>query len=62
MRLLGHASPGNRQDAQDGIIGKSVILHEKADDLKSQPSGDSGSRSACAVIKFQTQKTRAPHL
>ena len=49
-------------DAQDGIIGKSVILHEKADDLKSQPSGDSGSRIACAVIKFQTQKTRAPRL
>lgn len=49
-------------DAQDGIIGKSVILHEKADDLKSQPSGDSGSRIACAVIMFQTQKTRAPRL
>lgn len=49
-------------DAQDGIIGKSVILHEKADDLKSQPSGNSGSRIACAVIKFQIQKTRAPRL
>ena len=49
-------------DGQQGIIGKSVILHEKADDLKTQPSGDSGSRIACAVIEFQTQKTRAPRL
>ena len=49
-------------DGQQGIIGKSVILHEKADDLKTQPSGDSGDRIACAVIKFQTEKTRAPRL
>jgi len=49
-------------DGQEGIIGKSVILHEKADDLKTQPSGNSGSRIACAVIKFQTEKTRAPRL
>lgn len=49
-------------DGQQGIIGKSVILHEKADDLKTQPSGDSGDRIACAVIRFQTEKTRAPRL
>lgn len=33
------------------LIGKSVILHAKADDLKSQPSGESGDRIACGVIK-----------
>ncbi len=49
-------------DGQEGIIGKSVILHEKADDLKTQPSGNSGGRIACAVIKFQTKNTRAPRL
>lgn len=49
-------------DGQQGIIDKSVILHEKADDLKTQPSGNSGSRIACGVIKFQTEKTRAPRL
>ena len=49
-------------DAKDGVIGKSVILHEKADDLKTQPSGNSGSRIACVVIKFQTKKTRAARL
>jgi superoxide dismutase, Cu-Zn family len=32
------------------IIGRSVIVHAKADDLKSQPAGDSGSRIACGVI------------
>jgi superoxide dismutase, Cu-Zn family len=29
---------------------RSVIVHVKADDLKSQPSGDSGARVACGVI------------
>ncbi len=32
------------------IIGRGVIIHEKADDLKSQPSGDAGKRIACGVI------------
>ena len=32
------------------IIGRSVIIHQKQDDLKSQPSGDAGGRIACGVI------------
>ena len=32
------------------IIGRGVIVHEKADDLKSQPTGDAGGRVACGVI------------
>jgi Cu-Zn family superoxide dismutase len=32
------------------ILGRSVIVHEKADDLKSQPAGDAGGRIACGVI------------
>jgi Cu-Zn family superoxide dismutase len=35
---------------QRSIIGRSVIVHVKADDLKSQPAGDSGARVACGVI------------
>ena len=33
------------------IVGKAIVLHQKADDYKTQPAGDSGSRIACAVIK-----------
>jgi Cu-Zn family superoxide dismutase len=32
------------------IIGRSVVIHAKADDLKTQPAGDSGPRVACGVI------------
>lgn len=35
---------------KDSVIGRAVIVHAKADDLKSQPSGDAGSREACGVI------------
>lgn len=37
-------------DAND-IVGKAIIVHQKADDYKSQPSGDAGSRIACGIIK-----------
>jgi superoxide dismutase, Cu-Zn family len=32
------------------IIGRSVIAHEKEDDLKTQPTGNAGGRVACGVI------------
>lgn len=32
------------------IIGRGVIVHEKADDLKTQPTGDAGGRLACGVV------------
>jgi Cu-Zn family superoxide dismutase len=32
------------------IIGRSLIVHVKADDLTSQPVGNAGARAACAVI------------
>lgn len=38
------------QDGDKSIIGRSVIVHASADDLKSQPSGDAGARIACGVI------------
>ena len=31
-------------------IGRSVVVHAKPDDLKTQPSGDAGGRVACGVI------------
>ncbi len=33
------------------IIGKSVILHNRRDDFVTQPSGDSGEKIACGVIR-----------
>jgi Cu-Zn family superoxide dismutase len=35
----------------DSIIGKSVVVHDKEDDLKTDPSGNSGSRVACGAIE-----------
>jgi Cu-Zn family superoxide dismutase len=32
------------------LMGTSVVVHEKADDFKSQPSGDAGGRLACGTI------------
>ena len=32
------------------IIGKGIIVHEKRDDFKTQPAGDSGARLACGSI------------
>jgi Cu-Zn family superoxide dismutase len=37
----------------NGVVGKSVIVHAKADDLKSQPSGDAGGRVAGGVIEMK---------
>jgi superoxide dismutase, Cu-Zn family len=35
----------------DSIVGKSVVVHEKEDDLKTDPAGNSGTRIACGVIE-----------
>lgn len=36
------------------IIGRTVIIHSKPDDFTTQPSGDSGEKIACGVIKPYT--------
>lgn len=40
----------NRFKPRD-VIGRTVIIHDMPDDFRSQPSGDSGGRMACGVIK-----------
>ncbi|OGV42212.1 MAG: hypothetical protein A2X46_15220 [Lentisphaerae bacterium GWF2_57_35] len=39
------------------ILGKAVIVHSKADDLKTQPTGDAGGRIGCGVIGLANPKT-----
>lgn len=38
------------EDENNALIGKSIILHEKADDF-SQPTGNAGGRIACGIIE-----------
>lgn len=36
----------------NSILDRAIILHEKADDMVSQPTGDAGGRIACGVIEL----------
>ena len=38
------------------IIDKTIILHSRPDDFKTQPSGDSGERMACGIIQSTAKK------
>ena len=38
------------KDGDTSIVGKGFIVHEKADDMKTQPTGNAGGRVACGVI------------
>lgn len=37
-------------DATKDILGKAIIVHQGADDFKSQPSGDAGARVSCGGV------------
>lgn len=39
------------KDAPNSIVGKGLIVHADPDDLKTQPTGNSGKRVACGVIQ-----------
>ncbi|MEC5394139.1 superoxide dismutase family protein [Bergeyella sp. RCAD1439] len=39
------------KDETKNIIGKSIIIHAKADDFKTQPTGNAGGRIGCVEIK-----------
>lgn len=41
----------DREGSLFGPDGSSLVIHDRRDDYKSQPSGDAGDRIACAVIK-----------
>ncbi len=39
-----------QETKKSSILNKAIVVHSKADDLESQPSGDAGKRIACGVI------------
>ena len=41
-------------DGENSIAGKGFIVHEKADDMKTQPTGNAGGRIACGVIALDS--------
>ena len=38
----------------DSVVGRSVLVHEKKDDLQTDPAGNSGARVACGALKAGT--------
>jgi Cu-Zn family superoxide dismutase len=48
---LEYVDPKMTLEGANSVVGKAVIVHEKVDDLVTQPSGNSGARIACAVIE-----------
>jgi Cu-Zn family superoxide dismutase len=36
--------------APNSVLGHSIMVHEKADDMKTDPTGNAGNRIACGVI------------
>jgi superoxide dismutase, Cu-Zn family len=34
----------------DGVVGRAIVIHEKVDDLQTDPAGNSGGRFGCGVI------------
>jgi superoxide dismutase, Cu-Zn family len=38
-------------DQPNSAVGKAVIVHEKKDDMKTQPTGNAGGRVACGVVE-----------
>lgn len=41
------------KDGPNSVVGRAIIIHEKEDDLKTQPTGAAGGRIGCGVIQAQ---------
>lgn len=38
-------------EGKNSVLGRAIVIHENADDFMTQPSGNSGARIGCGVIK-----------
>ena len=47
---LEYVDPMLTFDGPNSIIGRSIIVHQNEDDMKTQPTGNAGPRVACGVI------------
>ena len=50
-RLNVEIAPASVGGGATDIVGKAVIVHKDADDYRTQPTGNSGARVACGVIR-----------
>ena len=57
--LKGETSQFTLGEGAANILGRAVIIHEKADDLATQPSGNAGARLACGMVKLEGGNTQA---
>jgi len=48
--LLEYVDPRAGLEGPDSVLGRGVIVHANADDLKTQPTGNAGGRLACGVV------------
>ncbi len=49
-----------RRFSVDEVIGRTVIVHDMPDDFTTQPSGKSGTKIACGVIRRMTGRPQSP--
>lgn len=49
--ILNMLLDGVELTGENSIRGRGLIIHEKADDLKTQPTGDAGGRIGCGIIQ-----------
>jgi Cu-Zn family superoxide dismutase len=55
LKLVSHAL--TLDGGPSGVVGRSVVVHEKPDNLKSQPAGDAGGGIGCGVILLDSTNT-----
>lgn len=48
---LDYLDPAMSLSGENSIIGKSVIVHKDMDDMRTQPTGNSGARIGCGIIE-----------